>query len=78
MNFNRCVRCGCFFASDDNVCPNCKSKDEVDKNSLKNFLSNNTMPTNIDSLASLSGISSKNISRYLQEEDFQKFKNVEL
>ena len=82
MNFNKCVRCGCFFTSEDLVCPNCKSKDEVDKLSLQSYLDNNDIPSNPEALASLSGISVKNINRYLEMQEFsnlkEKFNNVSL
>ena len=39
MKFNKCVRCGAFFSSEDNVCPNCKSKDQVDMSTVKNYIS---------------------------------------
>ena len=38
MKFNKCVRCGAFFSSEDNVCPNCKSKDQVDMSTVKNYM----------------------------------------
>ena len=82
MNFNKCVRCGCFFTSQDLVCPNCKSKDEVDKLSLQSYLDNNDIPNNPEDLASLSGISVRNINRYLEMQEFsnlkEKFNNVSL
>ena len=37
MKFNKCSRCGCFFSSLDDVCPSCKSKDEIDIRTLKIF-----------------------------------------
>lgn len=74
MKFNKCVRCGCFFASDDDVCPNCKQKDNVDKLSLKNFLANNDLPENTESLAFQSGVAIKNVNRYMQSKDFSYLK----
>ena len=80
MIFNKCERCGCFFSSDDNVCPNCKHKDEIDANSLKTFLENNDIPKNVESLAYLSGVSLKNLNRILQTKEFasirKKFNNT--
>ena len=74
MKFNKCVRCGCFFTSEDSVCPKCISKDEVDKMSLKNFLDNHDMPKNAESLAFGSGVSIKNINRYLDTKEFSGLK----
>jgi hypothetical protein len=74
MKFNKCERCGCFFASEDSICPNCKSKDEVDKLSLKTYLANNDMPKNADTLAFYSGVSIKNINRFLKTKEFSSLK----
>ena len=71
MNFNKCVRCGCFFASKSSVCPNCQTKDMVDMNTIQNFLKVNDMPNSIDSLASMSGVSAKNITRFMEDNDFK-------
>lgn len=71
MNFNKCVRCGCFFASESSVCPNCQTKDMVDMNTIQNFLKVNDMPNSIDSLASMSGVSAKNITRFMEDDDFK-------
>ena len=76
MNFNKCVRCGCFFSSTDLVCPNCKTKDEVDKNSLRNYLENNDIPENAESLAFYSGINIKDINRFLDSKEFLDLKNT--
>ena len=75
MKFNKCIRCGCFFASDNNMCPKCQAKDEIDKLSLKNYLNNNDVPENIETLALNSGVELKNINRYLQTEEFSDIKN---
>ena len=49
MKFNKCMRCGCFFTTSDDVCPNCKEKDQVDISSLKSYLANNETPATISS-----------------------------
>ena len=61
MKFNKCMRCGCFFTTSDDVCPNCKEKDQVDISSLKSYLANNETPATISSLSFNSGVSEKNI-----------------
>lgn len=74
MKFNKCVRCGCFFASENDVCPNCEKKDNVDKSFLKNYLENNDLPQNAESLAFKSGVSIKNINRYMNSNEFSYLK----
>ena len=50
MDLNRCERCGAFFASNDCVCPNCKTKDISDLSKLENFLQENSAPASIEAL----------------------------
>lgn len=67
MNFSRCERCGCFFVSADSVCPKCQSKDENEINQLKNFLVENDNNISIDDLSLNTGVSVKNLNRFLQD-----------
>lgn len=76
MKFNKCFRCGCFFSSNDDVCPSCMSKDEIDKNTLKTFLDNNDLPVSLNSLSFESGIDLKNINRYMESEEFSNYKKL--
>lgn len=73
MNFNKCCRCGCFFMSDNSVCPNCQSKDQYEMNQLKNFFEENKNQISIDNLSSSTGISVKNLNRFLSQEQFSDF-----
>lgn len=76
MKFNKCIRCGSFFMSENAVCPNCISKDEMEKDTLKRFLANNEIPQNAEDLSYKSGISMKNINRYLETKDFSNLKKI--
>ncbi len=67
MNLNKCERCGCFFASKNAVCPNCQAKDAQDINCLKRFLSEQESTVSVEGLAYGSGVSLKNVNRYLQD-----------
>ena len=72
MEFKKCERCGCFFASNDNVCYNCLTKDRFEMSKFKNFIEENNI-NQINSLSDLSiqtGISQKNLNRILGYEDF--------
>ena len=75
MNFNKCLRCGCFFSSEDQVCPNCQTRDEVDKKLIRNFLANNDIPESAESLAFQSGVNIKNINRFIQSQEFASLKD---
>ena len=81
MKFNKCIRCGCFFSSEDSLCPNCLSRDEIDKLTIRKYLKNNDMPQNVEALAFQSGVELKNVNRYLNTREFsdlkKNFKNSE-
>lgn len=70
MNFNKCKRCGAFFLSDNNVCPNCEPKDIAELSKLKSFLSENDCPNSVEALSCNTGISVKNLNRFLELKDF--------
>ena len=65
MEFNKCSRCGNFYISQDDVCPKCKAKDELEFSTFKTYVEENGIQGNIDFLANSTGIASKNISRYM-------------
>ena len=77
MEFKRCERCGAFFASNDNVCYNCSTKEKADFSKFKTYI-NEINIDNINSLNDLSirtGISGKTINRFLDNEDFLDLAN---
>ena len=71
MELKRCARCGKFFASDVEVCHECERKDNADLSKLKGFFaesySNGITKTQI---SATTGISAKNLNRYLSYEEF--------
>ena len=73
MELNKCKRCGAFFVSNNYVCPNCELKDNAELFKLKSFLEENDCPNSMETLASNTGISVKNITRFLEQKDFLPF-----
>ena len=72
MEFKKCERCGCFFASNDNVCHNCLTKERFEMSKFKTYIEENNI-SNINSLNDLSigtGITEKTLNRFLAQEDF--------
>ena len=59
--------------SDNSVCPNCQQKDQYEMSQLKNFLEENTNQINIDNLSASTGISVRNLNRFLAQEQFADF-----
>ncbi len=74
MNFNKCERCGCFFATDNSTCPSCSTKDNIEMNTLKNYIINNSISeditTNVSAISNDTGITVKNLNRFLDNKSF--------
>lgn len=75
MQFNKCCRCGCFFVSSGDVCPNCASKDNFEMQKLKNFLEDSDESCSLESISYDTGISIKNLNRFLAKDSFAEFSN---
>ena len=78
MELKRCARCGSFFTSESEVCQICNKKDSADVLKLKNFLEETEDVVNKEELAIHTGISIKNLNRYLNLEEFSdiNFENI--
>ncbi len=72
MEFKKCERCGCFYLSENNVCENCMPKDNFELSKLRNYFDGEFSANSIDSIAVDTGISVKNLNRYLGNEEFSK------
>ncbi len=73
MELKKCKRCGAFFVSGEYVCPNCAPKDNAELFKLKSYLSENEYSGSIENLACSTGISVKNLNRYIEQEDLSEF-----
>lgn len=71
MELKRCARCGKFYASEVEVCHDCERKDLADLSKLKGFFADEYASgvTKVEISAS-TGISAKNLDRYLGYEEF--------
>lgn len=65
MEFKKCMRCGCFFMSDNNVCCNCESKDRMDISKLNSILDETNNFNSIQDLSILSGVNMNNLNRFI-------------
>ena len=68
MEFNKCSRCGAFFVSEGAVCPKCSPKDNLELENLKNYIEENGF-SSIDNVSAGTGISVKNLNRFLNVDD---------
>ena len=71
MELKRCVRCGKFYATDVEVCHECEKKDMADLSKLKSFLADGyAQGITKGEISASTGISAKNLNRYLGYEEF--------
>ena len=75
MEFNKCSRCGNFFISNEDVCPKCKTKDNLEFKTFQNYIEENGINDNLDIISSDTGISVKNLNRYLSTNKFVDYNN---
>ena len=64
-NSKNVLDAGCFFVSDNDVCCNCYSKDQQDIYKLNDFIASTGSTFSVDSLAYNTGVSSRNIARFI-------------
>ncbi len=76
MEFKKCVRCGCFFMSDNSVCCNCETKDKFDIAKLNSIIGENYSINSIEDLSTLSGINTNNINRYINDNKISNMDNT--
>lgn len=71
MELKRCARCGKFYASNVDVCHECEKKDNADLNKLKGFFEEEyASGTTKTQISASTGISARNLNRYLSYEEF--------
>ena len=66
MEFKKCIRCGCFFTSNDNICYNCESKDKLDLAKLNSVIDDNITFNSIQDLSIASGVNINNLNRFIK------------
>ena len=78
MEFKKCMRCGCFFSSNNNVCCNCETKDKFDIYRLNSILEENEIFNSIEELSDFSGISLNNLNRFITDNKISGIDNISL
>lgn len=77
MEFSKCSRCGAFYTNSGYVCPKCTNKDNLELSTFKNFVQNNGIELQSISQISIStGISEKNLNRFLDYEGLEGYKKL--
>lgn len=71
MELKKCARCGKFYASENEVCHDCEKKDLADLSKLKGFFADNyVVGVSRNEISSTTGISARNLNRYLSYDEF--------
>lgn len=73
MEINKCSRCGNFYTTGGNVCPNCMAKDAQDLMTFKTYLENNQNETSLNNVSYKTGISQTHLTRFLGYEGFENY-----
>ena len=63
MELNKCSRCGAFHTNSGDVCPKCANKDALDLSTFNSYIEENGF-SSIDTVATRTGITQKNVSRF--------------
>lgn len=74
MEFNKCSRCGSFYVAEGNVCPRCSTKDEFEFSTFTTYLDENGFETSLDTISNKTGISIKNLNRFVGYPEFKNYK----
>jgi ribosomal protein L32 len=74
MEINRCSRCGSFYAFEGHVCPNCITKENLELSTFRNYLEENVNETSLNTVAYETGISQKNLERFISYDSFKEYK----
>lgn len=78
MEFKKCMRCGCFFISDNDVCCNCESRDKMDIAKLNSILDENNDFNSVQDLSIASGVNLNNLNRFIKNNKISGIDNISL
>lgn len=67
----KCARCGCMYIAENEVCGKCQEKDGADLYRLKGFFEKEVGGMTQNELSIATGISRKNLSRFLSYDEFK-------
>ena len=75
MEFKKCSRCGNFYVSEGFVCPKCSPKDNFEFSTFKSYIAENGLGDSVDAISSKTGISVKNLNRFIEYNNNQTQNN---
>ena len=69
MEFKKCMRCGCFFSTNNDVCCNCESKDRLDIAKLNTVIDEEIPINSIQDLSIVSGVTINNLNIFIKNKE---------
>lgn len=77
MEVTKCSRCGAFYTGNSNVCPKCTGKDDFEFSTFKSYVEENEIDVGTLNQVSIStGISEKNLNRFLNYKGFEEYQKL--
>lgn len=77
MEVVRCSRCGAFYTNSGYVCSKCTEKDNFELSTFKNFVENNGVELkSLEQISISTGISEKNLNRFLNYDGLEGYKKL--
>ena len=77
MELTRCSRCGAFYSNSGYVCSKCSDKDNFELSTFKKFVEENGVELqSLSEIAVSTGISEKNLNRFLNYDGKEKKKKL--
>ena len=77
MEAIKCSRCGAFYTNGGHVCPKCTDKDNLELSTFKNYVENNGVELkSLNQISISTGISEKNLNRFLNYEGLEGYKKL--
>ena len=77
MEVIRCSRCGAFYTNGGYVCPKCTDKDNFELSTFKNFVEQNGVELqSLNQVSDLTGISERNLNRFLNYDGLEGYKKL--
>lgn len=76
MEFKKCPRCGNFYVTENSVCHGCTNSENLDVAKLKGYFQEYGTGASVQDIAIKTGINTKNLNRYLENEEFISAANI--
>ena len=77
MELVKCCRCGSFYTNNGYVCPKCTDKDNFELSAFKNYVEENGIAIqSLEQVSNYTGISEKNLNRFLNYDGLEGYKKL--